>query len=97
MIFRGDGKNNIINEDCLSQHLTRKIINVLTAGIVVKKVTHPFNQNVLWVRALKDGYLRVKGRRLFFESEQNDIKDVTLEDTFYQLNLCINQMDLARE
>lgn len=175
MIFRGDGKNNIINEDCLSQHLTRKTINeslsaeylsnvsknekirpvtktlmnppfalkekdekeykfvehaldqmqdggllfsvlpystlvkqgrdlefrkrllknntllcvisfpsdlfypinVLTVGIMIKKgEAHPFNQNVLWVSALKDGYLKVKGRRLFFESEQNDIKDV---------------------
>lgn len=175
MIFRGDGKNNIINEDCLSQHLTRKTINeslsaeylsnvsknekirpvtktlmnppfalkekdekeykfvehaldqmqdggllfsvlpystlvkqgrdlefrkrllknntllcvisfpsdlfypinVLTVGIMIKKgEAHPFDQNVLWVSALKDGYLKVKGRRLFFESEQNDIKDV---------------------
>lgn len=176
MIFRGDGKNNIINEDCLSQHLTRKTINeslsaeylsnisknekirpvtktlmnppfalkekdekeykfvehaldqmqdggllfsvlpystlvkqgrdlefrkrllknntllcvisfpsdlfypinVLTVGIMIKKgEAHPLDQNVLWVSALKDGYLKVKGRRLFFESEQNDIKDVT--------------------
>ncbi|WP_170833386.1 HsdM family class I SAM-dependent methyltransferase [Litoreibacter albidus] len=27
MVFRGDGKSNIINDDCLSLHLTRKIRN----------------------------------------------------------------------
>lgn len=181
MIFRGDGKNNIINDDCLSQHLTRKRINesssaeyfsnnlendqkiknklrpitkvlmnppfalkdkdekeykfiehaldqmqdggllfsvlpysilvrkgenlefrkrllennsllsvitfprdlfypvnVISVGIILKKgESHRDNQNVLWIRALKDGYVKVKGRRLVMEREENDIEEIT--------------------
>ncbi|MDX1991044.1 MAG: N-6 DNA methylase [bacterium] len=40
-------------------------VAVPTVGIFVKKgVPHPNNQNVLWVRALNDGLLKSKGKRL---------------------------------
>ncbi|WP_102401369.1 N-6 DNA methylase [Haloimpatiens massiliensis] len=180
MIFRGDGKNNIINDDCLKKHITRKKINesfsaeyltsntsdeeriynkfrpitkvlmnppfslkpkdekeykfiehaldqmqdggilfsvlpysvlvkqedslrfrkkllrdntllsvitfpkdlfypvgVQSVGIIIKKgISHPWKQNVLWIRALKDGYIKVKGKRLFCENEQNHIEKI---------------------
>ena len=55
-------------------------IGVHTVGIFIKKgVPHPDNQNVLWVRALKDGYVKSKGKRLLNNRERDDldrIKDI---------------------
>ncbi len=40
-------------------------VGITTVGIFVKKgVPHPSNQNVFWVRALNDGFLKSKGKRL---------------------------------
>jgi len=40
-------------------------VGVHTVGIFVKKgVPHPHNQNVLWARAINDGLLKSKGKRL---------------------------------
>jgi len=40
-------------------------IGVHTVGIFVKKgIPHPTDQNVLWIRALNDGLLKNKGKRL---------------------------------
>jgi type I restriction-modification system DNA methylase subunit len=50
-------------------------IGVHTLGIFVKKgVPHPRNQNVLWVRAIHDGHIKVKGKRLPDDSEPNDLE-----------------------
>ncbi|HLF16122.1 MAG TPA: N-6 DNA methylase [Candidatus Thermoplasmatota archaeon] len=44
-----------------------------TAGIFVRKgVPHPRGQNVLWVRAVHDGLLKSKGKRLPSQRETND-------------------------
>jgi hypothetical protein len=48
-------------------------IGVRTVGIFVKKgVPHPLEQNVLWIRALHDGLLKSKGKRLPHIKESND-------------------------
>jgi type I restriction enzyme M protein len=40
-------------------------IGVHTVGLFVKKgIPHPIQQNVLWIRALNDGLLKSKGKRL---------------------------------
>lgn len=48
-------------------------IGVHTVGIFVKKgIPHPLKQNVLWIRALNDGLLKSKGKRLPHPRAQND-------------------------
>jgi type I restriction-modification system DNA methylase subunit len=48
-----------------------------TVGIFVRKGTpHPEDQNVLWVRAMRDGRVKSKGKRLPKEGEQNDFETV---------------------
>ena len=50
-------------------------IGVHTLGIFVKKgIPHPKNQNVLWIRAVHDGYIKVKGKKLPSRSEPNDLE-----------------------
>jgi len=40
-------------------------VGVHTVGIIVKKgIPHPTEQNVLWIRAIHDGLLKSKGKRL---------------------------------
>src|SRR3989344_7344210 len=55
-------------------------IGVHSVGLFVKKgVPHPKNQKVLWVRALNDGFLKKKGKRLENPRAKNDfpkIKDL---------------------
>lgn len=52
-------------------------IGVYTVGIFIKKgIPHPENQNVLWIRALNDGYLKKKGKRLESEGAVNDLPNV---------------------
>ena len=52
-----------------------------TLGIVVRKgIPHPRQQNVLWVRAMHDGFVKVKGRRLLAKASKNepdDLKEVS--------------------
>ncbi len=49
-----------------------------TVGIFVKKgIRHPEDQNVLWVRALNDGLLKSKGKRLPNPRATNDYDKVT--------------------
>lgn len=44
-----------------------------TAGIIVKKGTsHPEDQNVLWIRALHDGRVKSRNKRLPQDDEPND-------------------------
>lgn len=55
-------------------------VGVHSVGLFVKKgVPHPKNQKVLWVRALNDGFLKKKGKRLENSRAKNDfpkIKDL---------------------
>ena len=52
-------------------------IGVHSVGIFVKKgVSHPEDQNVLWVRALNDGFLKKKGKRLENERAKNDYPEI---------------------
>lgn len=53
-------------------------ISAPTIGIIVKKgFKHPNNQNVLWIRAMNDGFLKKKGVRLFDSTTQNDFEQIT--------------------
>lgn len=52
-------------------------VGVHTLGIFVKKGTpHPKQQNVLWIRAVHDGHVKIKGKRLPDASEPNDLEQV---------------------
>ena len=52
-------------------------IGVHTVGMFVKKgIPHPANQNVLWIRALHDGLLKSKGKRLPSLRTTNDYPDI---------------------
>lgn len=52
-------------------------IGVTTVGIFVKKgIPQPQNQNVLWIRALNDGLLKSKGKRLPNNRAKNDLDKV---------------------
>lgn len=52
-------------------------IGVHTLGIFVKKgIPHPKKQNVLWIRALNDGLLKSKGKRLPSSRVTNDFKKI---------------------
>ena len=52
-------------------------IGVHTVGIFVKKgMPHPSEQNVLWIRALNDGLLKSKGKRLPSIRATNDLARV---------------------
>jgi len=52
-------------------------VGVHSVGIFIKKgIPHPDDQNVLWVRALHDGFLKKKGKRLEFERAKNDFPKV---------------------
>lgn len=50
-------------------------IGVTTVGVFIRKgMPHPKNQNVLWIRALSDGYLKSKGKRLPSSKAANDLE-----------------------
>ena len=52
-------------------------VGVTTVGVFIKKgVPHPADQNVLWVRALQDGLLKSKGKRLPSLRTGNHLEDV---------------------
>lgn len=52
-------------------------ISVHSLGIFVKKgIPHPDERNVLWVRAIRDGLLKSKGKRLPSSRTTNDIEAV---------------------
>lgn len=52
-------------------------IGVHTIGLFVKKgIPHPKNQNVLWVRAINDGLLKSKGKRLPNPRAKDDYKKI---------------------
>ncbi len=52
-------------------------IGVHTVGVFIKKgIPHPDNQKVLWVRAIHDGMLKKKGKRLPDKTEPNDLASI---------------------
>jgi type I restriction enzyme M protein len=59
-------------------------IGVHTVGIFVKKgVSHPLEQNVLWIRAMNDGFAKSKGKRLPNNRITNDLEKISiLQKTF---------------
>lgn len=46
------------------------------AFIVRKGVPHPRNQNVLWLRVTRDGFVKTKGRRLPSDKESNELEKI---------------------
>jgi len=75
-------KNNLLKNSTLLSVITFPPdlfypIGVHSVGIFVKKgVPHRENQNVLWIRAINDGFRKSKGKRLFDEKEPNDLDKV---------------------
>ena len=73
-------KNRLIAENTLLSVITFPPdlfypIGVHTLGIFIKKgIPHPKNQNVLWIRAIHDSYVKIKGKRLPSPSEPNDLE-----------------------
>ena len=69
-------KNRLVKENTLLSVVTFPPdlfypIGVHTLGLFVKKgIPHPEGQKVLWVRAIHDGHLKVKGKRLPVPPEQ---------------------------
>lgn len=52
-------------------------IGITTVGVFIKKgAPHQKNHNVLWVRALSDGLLKCKGRRLPNKKAKNELAQV---------------------
>lgn len=52
-------------------------IGVHTIGVFIRKgITHPKEQNVTWIRALNDGFLKSKGKRLPNNKVPNDLETV---------------------
>ncbi len=48
-----------------------------TLGLYIKRgVPHNHSQNVLWVKVDKDGFLKVKGRRMFNKKEPNQLNEI---------------------
>ena len=53
-------------------------VGVEACGIVVKKgIPHKANQKVLWLKIEKDGYVKVKGKRLPNKKTPNQFEEVT--------------------
>lgn len=52
-------------------------IGVLTVGLFIKKgIPHPRDQKVIWMRALNDGLLKSKGKRLLNSRATNDFEKI---------------------
>ena len=52
-------------------------VGVHTLGLIVMKgIPHPTNQKVLWVRAMRDGRLKKKGKRLENSRAQDDFPKI---------------------
>jgi hypothetical protein len=53
-------------------------VGIHTLGIFIKRgIPHPIKQNVLWIRALNDGLLKSKGKRLPDQRAKNDFIKIT--------------------
>jgi len=75
--------NKLLNENTLLAVITFPPelfypVGTHTLGIIVKKgAPHPSNQGVFWGRAVRDGFVKVKGKRLPSISEPNDFATLT--------------------
>jgi len=52
-------------------------VGVHTVGVFIKKgISHPKDQNVMWIRSLNDGRLKSKGKRLPNKKASNDLEKI---------------------
>ena len=75
-------KNRLLGENTLLSVITFPPelfypVGVHTLGVVVRKGTpHPAGQRVLWIRAIRDGHAKLKGKRLRHPCEPDDFVQV---------------------
>lgn len=75
-------RKNLLKKNTLLSVITFPIdlfypVGVTTIGIFIKKgVPHPKKQKVLWIRALNDGLLKKKGKRLPNKKAKNDLEEI---------------------
>jgi len=69
-------ENTLLSVISLSMELFYPIMVHPIAIMVKKGIPHPKDQNVLWVRAPRDGHTKFKGIRLPDEKEPDDLKEV---------------------
>jgi type I restriction-modification system DNA methylase subunit len=76
-------RNKLLNENTLLSVVTFPPelfypTGVHTLGVIIKKgIPHDKNQNVLWVRAVRDGFRKLKGKRLRYSDEPDDFAVIT--------------------
>lgn len=69
-------RNTLLSVITLPQDLFYPV-GVHTVGIFIKKgISHSANQNVLWIRAINDGMLKSKGKRLPNPKAPNDYEKI---------------------
>ena len=74
--WRGDllNKNTLLSVITFPEDLFYPI-GVHTVGVFIKRgIPHPKTQNVLWIRALSDGLIKSKGKRLTSSVVTNDLE-----------------------
>jgi type I restriction-modification system DNA methylase subunit len=75
-------KNKLLNENTLLSVITFPPelfypTSVNSLGVIIKKgVPHSKDQKVLWIRAIKDGFRKLKGKRLPFSDEPDDFATI---------------------
>jgi len=84
VLIKGGGylnwrKNSLLKKNTLVAVITFPSdlfypIGVHSVGVFIKKgIPHPEGQNVLWIRAIRDGFRKSKGKRLLNKGEPNDL------------------------
>ena len=72
-------------------------IGVHTCGIFVKKgVPHPEDQPLLWIRAINDGYRKIKGKRLLDSTIPNNLEQVLDLMRLFVLNPSTNVQNVPK-
>ncbi len=70
------GNNTLISVVTFPEDLFYPI-GVHSVGVFIRKgIPHPKNQNVLWIRAMHDGLLKKKGKRLELDGAINDLPGI---------------------
>ena len=81
-IYKTWRQNTLLAEHTLLAVMTFPLdlfypVAVGTVGIFIRKgIPHPRNQNVVWIRAVNDGLLKRKGKRLPSDRATNDLSKV---------------------
>jgi type I restriction enzyme M protein len=89
-------KNTLLCTITLPQDLFYPV-GVHTIGLFIKKgVPHPEDQNVLWIRAVNDGLLKSKGKRLPNPKAVNDYEKIKDTVKAFLVNPSINVKNLER-